>query len=267
MTCRVSANLITLNEERNIAGCLESLRWADEIVVIDGGSSDRTVEIARRFTNCVSVVAFDDYASQRNRAIERSSGDWIFSLDADERVPPRLAREVRDATRDARCRGFWVPIHSHIFGRRFRYSGTQGERKMRLFRRDAGRWRGVVHEIVVLDGAIGSLRHAIEHASTPDLESYFRKLVRYSSLEADRLVAAGWTPSLWRASLASAWTFAKLYFAKLGMLDGPEGLRFCALSAWGTWVAHHKLRERHRANRGAESFDKEVADERALVVA
>jgi glycosyltransferase involved in cell wall biosynthesis len=242
MTPTISANLITLNEERNLAPCLESLVWVDEIVVVDGGSRDRTAEIARRYTDRVVVNPFDDYASQRNRALDASRGEWVFSIDADERVPRALAREIRQRALDAGpdVAGFWVPIRSRIFGRRFRFSGTQGERKMRLFRRERGRWHGPVHETVALSGHTGRLRHAIDHESTPDLETYSLKLDRYSSFEAERIRTAGCSLAWWQPRLVSLWTFAKLYFGKLGMLDGPEGFRFCALSGLGTWMAYRK---------------------------
>ena len=249
MTCRISANLITLNEERNIARCLESLAWADEVVVMDSGSQDATVDIALRYTDRVFVHPFDDYASQRNRAIERSNGTWIFSIDADERVPAKLAKEIlwRTSVTAPACGGFWVPIRSRIFGRRFRYCGTQAERKLRLFRRAAGRWQGVVHETVQLQGHARQLRHALDHISTPDLDSYLNKLMRYSTLDAQRMLATGLRPAWWKPWLLPAWTFAKLYLGKLGMLDGPEGFRYCVLSAWEKWIAYHKFLEQRRA--------------------
>jgi glycosyltransferase involved in cell wall biosynthesis len=244
--CRITANLITLDEERNLAACLESLAWVDEIVLVDGGSQDRTVEIARRYTERVFVHRFDSYAAQRNRALDRSTGEWICSIDADERVPAELAREIRrragDA--DANLSGFWVPIRSRIFGRRFRYCGTQGECKMRLFRRDRGRWQGAVHETVALRGPTKRLEHAIEHESTPDLDTYLKKLIHYSSLRAQQLRQADGVPGRWRSWLMPLWTFGKLYFGKLGMLDGPQGFRFCALSGLETWIALEKVRER-----------------------
>jgi glycosyltransferase involved in cell wall biosynthesis len=246
MTCRLSANLIARNEQRTIARCLESIEWCDEIVVIDGGSTDRTVEIARDFSDQVAVHPFDNFASQRNRAIERSSGDWILSVDCDEWISPALAREVRQKIEAApeSCHGFWVPIRSRIFGRPFRYSGTQGERKLRLFRRHFGRWTGALHETLKLNGLRSSLQNAIEHESTPDIDTYLRKLMQYSSLEAESIVASGTATSWPHQWLKPVWQFARLYFGKLGFLDGPEGFRFCLLSAWQVWITHQKVIER-----------------------
>jgi glycosyltransferase involved in cell wall biosynthesis len=253
MNVRISANLIALNEQRDIARCLHSLHWVDEIVVIDGGSIDATVQIARQFTDQVHVHPFDNYASQRNRALNRSTGDWVFSIDCDEVVPTELAGEVQRcvATASPHCHGYWVPIRSRIFGRQLRHCGTQGERKMRLFRRTSGYWQGAVHEIVRLAGDTASLRNAIEHESTPDLDTYLRKLVRYSSLECERVLQDGRCPSAWKRWLAPFWQFAKLYFGKRGFLDGPEGLRFCVLSAFEVWIMHQKVMERLRDRRNS----------------
>jgi Glycosyl transferase family 2 len=274
MSVRVSANLIALNEERNIERCLTSLSWADEIVVVDAGSSDATVEIARRFTDNVYVHAFDDYASQRNQAIDCSTGDWIFSIDCDEWVSEGLAGEIRQSVSTApeHHSGYWVPIRSRIFGRPFRYCGTRGERKMRIFRRECGRWQGAVHETVKLTGATGSLRHAIEHDSTPDLDTYLRKLIRYSSLESEVLLESGRCPRWWQPWLGPIWQFARLYFGKLGFLDGSEGFRFCLLSGWQVWVTYQKFFERYNDRKGSTvrvnvSEPKELCHGPAIVTA
>ena len=118
---------------------------------------------------------------------------------------------------------------------------------MRLFRRNAGRWQGAVHETVDLPGQTGRLRHAIEHDSTPDIDTYLHKLIRYSSMEAARMCASGEKPAWWKPLLKPLATFARMYFHQLGMLDGPAGLRFCALSAWETWITYQKFLERFRA--------------------
>lgn len=255
MSSRVSANVIALNEEATIGPCLESLAWADEIVVLDGGSTDRTREVARRLGARVIEHRFDDFASQRNRALDASTGDWILSIDADERVPGELAAEIRatvDAT-DAAIAGFWVPMRTRLFGRWLRYSGTQHERKMRLFRRDRGRWQRHVHETVALVGPAGRLTHPIHHESTPDLDAALRKLNLYSSLEAARLAALPRAPKWWRPWLTPPVHFARLYFRRLGFLDGREGFQHCALTGLETLVAYRKLAELRRSRFQAAS--------------
>jgi glycosyltransferase involved in cell wall biosynthesis len=239
----ISANLIVLNEAANLAACLESLRWVDEIVVVDGGSGDATVAVAREMATRVIEHPFDDFAAQRNRVLDSSAGDWVLSLDADERVPPALRDEVRHAIELAAAdvSGYWVPIASHLFGRRFRWTGTEAERKMRLFRRTKGRWRGCVHETVQLTGRCGVLRHAIEHHSTPDFAAYRRKLRRYVPLEVARRRATGASPRRGGELLAPLWTFGRLYVAHLGVLDGVAGLQFAALSAWEQWLVQREF--------------------------
>lgn len=240
----VSATLIVLNEAANLAACLESVRWADEIVVVDGGSRDATVSVASTRATRVIQHPFDDFASQRNRALELSTSDWVLSLDADERVPAALRDEIRHAIGHSahEVSGFWVPIASHLFGRRFRWTGTQSERKLRLFRRARGRWQGRVHETVQIAGRRGVLRHAIEHHSTPNRAAYRRKLERYVSLEVARLREAGVTPRCWGHLLDPLWTFGRLYVANLGILDGVAGLQFASLSAWEQWIVQREIR-------------------------
>jgi glycosyltransferase involved in cell wall biosynthesis len=266
MPNRITVNLITLNEAHNLPRCLGSVAWADEIVVVDGRSRDGTVDVARRFTPHVVEHPFDDFASQRNRAIEQSTGDWILSIDADERIPTALAREMVRATRDApdSVSGFWTPLRSRIFGRRFRFSGTSHERKMRLFRRDRGRWQGELHETVNLRGRTESLRCAIDHESTPDVATYLRKMQRYSDLAAQRLLAAGRSPCRVRQILSPLASFARIYFGKLGMFDGPEGLRFSVLSGVESWVTYRKLarlREAQQTKYEAAWFDSPLKEE------
>jgi len=247
MRARISATVITLDEERNLGACLASLVWVDEIVVVDGGSTDRTREIARQYGARVFEHPFDDFASQRNRAIDAATGDWILSIDADERVPDTLAAEIRAAVDNAApgLAGFWVPMRTRLFGRWFRYSGTQHERKMRLFRRGCTRWRGTVHEIVELDGDSGAIAHPMLHESTPDLETALRKLNRYSTLDAARIRLS--RRNFWRPWLVPPWRFARLYFGKLGILDGIEGFQFCVLAGFEVWIAFQKARERRRS--------------------
>src|SRR5262249_49883228 len=140
---RVSVLIVARDEADNLAECLAAVRWADErVVVVDSRSRDATLEIARREADVVAVRVFDNFASQRNAARELASGDWVLSVDADERVTPALAAEIRRVISDPHgpYRGFRVPIASEILGRRFAFSGTQYDLPLRLFNRDSGRW-------------------------------------------------------------------------------------------------------------------------------
>src|SRR3954466_11775330 len=207
---RISVLILARDEAANLPGCLESVRWADEtVVVVDRASRDATREIAERQADRVAVRTFDDFAGQRNAALELASGDWVFAVDADERATPELAGEVRLKTSDSRCphAGFRVPIRSVILGRPFAYSGTQHDRPLRLFRRDAGRWVGAVHETVELRGTARELTHALTHRTLPNMTTFLAKLDKYTTLEARKFLDEGRPARPWDLTLRPAWTF------------------------------------------------------------
>src|SRR5262249_20681483 len=143
----------------------------------------------RRDTDIVAVRAFGDFASQRNAALAMATGDWVLSVDADERITPELAAEIRRviADRDSPNRGYRVPIRSEVLGRRFRFSGTQCDWPLRLFRRDSGRWVGLVHETVELRGPVGFVRGELRHCTIPTMSTFLDKINRYTTLEAEGL--------------------------------------------------------------------------------
>jgi glycosyltransferase involved in cell wall biosynthesis len=251
---RISVLILAKNEAENLPYCLSSLTWANEvIVVVDRASRDATQAIAQRGADLVTIRAFDDFASQRNAALELASGEWVFAIDADERATPELATEIRRVTSDPRARhnGYRVPIHSVILGRPFRFSGTQHDRPLRLFRRGLGRWVGTVHETVELEGTAGLLSNALEHRTIPDMRTFLRKINEYTTLEAIKLEREGRPFRMVDLALAPSWTFVKLYVAKQGFRDGLEGLVFCALSGVSVAVRHWKHRERIRARRAS----------------
>lgn len=251
---RVSVLILARNEADNLPGCLASVDWANEvIVVVDRASRDQTQAIAQARADVVAIRTFDDFATQRNAALDLASGDWIFAIDADERATPALAAEIRRATATARSglNGFRVPIRSMILGRPFAYSGTQHDRPLRLFRRGAGRWVGAVHETVALEGTAGMLTQALQHRTIPDMQTFLRKLNEYTTLEAIKLEREGRAPTPADMTLRPAWTFAKLYLGKQGFRDGVEGFVFCAMSGLSVAVRHWKHRERLRARRAS----------------
>lgn len=243
----LSALIVARDEAANLAGCLEALAWADEIVVVvDRASRDDTEEIARRQAHRVLLRSFDDFAAQRNAGLDLARGDWVFAVDADERATPSLAAEIRALIADParEFAGHRVPIRSVVLGRRFRFSGTQHDRPLRLFRRDRGRWVGTVHETVDLQGEVGPLlENHLEHRTIPDMQTFLRKINHYTSLEARRFVAEDRPIRAMDLTVRPLWTFAKLYVGKQGFRDGVEGLAFCALSGVSVAVRHWKHRE------------------------
>jgi len=250
----LTAAIVALNEERNLPGLLGSLACVDEIVLVDGGSRDATVRIARDGGCRVATVPFDTFARQRNRAIELARGDWVLSIDADERVTPALATEIRERIARGRAAAYHLPIRSTIFGRRMRFGGTQDDRPVRLFRREAARWTGDVHEVLRVAGRIDRLRGWLEHYTLPDLASFLAKVRRYTTLEAEARVAAGRPPrkrDLWLAPPREV--FRRLLW-KHGYLDGPSGWAFCLLSGLSEAVLARRHRRLWEEARAALSF-------------
>jgi glycosyltransferase involved in cell wall biosynthesis len=247
--------ILTLNEEHNIRACLESARWADELIVVDSGSTDRTVEIARSFTPKVIDVAWEGYGAARNHALTAASGDWILWLDADERVTPALAEEIRNLLReDGRSiNGYAVARRAYFLGRWIRHSGWYPGRVVRLFRRGTGHFSETrVHEQLHLDGASASTQHDLVHLTDPDLHHYFAKFNRYTSLAADDMAAAGRAFRLRDILLRPPFTFVKMYLLRRGFLDGFEGFILAVLSSAYVFTKYAKLWERSRKNKEPE---------------
>ncbi len=251
---RVSALILARDEAHNLPNCLETVAWANEvIVVVDRASRDGTEAIAKRGADLVAIRTFDDFANQRNAALELASGEWIFAIDADERASPELASEIRRVISDPEQHhaGYRVPIRSVILGRRFRFSGTQHDLPLRLFKRGHGRWSGTVHETVDLQGTSGRLENALQHRTIPDMQTFLHKINHYTTLEALRFHREGRKFRTRDLTIRPFWTFAKLYLGKRGLLDGLEGFAFCSLSGLSVAVRHFKHRELSRARRAS----------------
>ena len=246
---RVSVVIITRNEASNLPRCLESVRWADEIIVVDAGSTDGTREIADRFGARVHVEPWRGFGHAKQTGVDLATGDWVFSIDADEVVPPALAEEIRRVVSEnnGHPAGYTVPRRTRFLGRWIRHCGWYPDRVLRLFRRERGRFDGaVVHERVVVDGPVGELTHDLLHYSYPDLETYFEKFNRYTTLGAEKAYAngerAGWSHLLVKPAVS----FVKHYVLKRGFLDGLEGFVLSVLSAGAVFVKYAKLWHRHR---------------------
>jgi len=244
---QISAVIIARDEEHDLDACLDSLTWVDEVViVVDARSQDGTEAIARRRATCTIVREFDHFASQRNAGIDRATGRWILSIDADERISEGLRLEIMDLIQDKSnsIQAARIPIQSEILGRTLRYCGTQLDRPIRLFQRTQNRWQGEVHERVQPTGQVGSFESPILHRSLSDLNEFMNKIHDYTSLEAEKLARLGTQPRRFDLTLRPIWTFLKLYIARLGFLDGTEGFLYCALSGVSVFVRNAKLRER-----------------------
>ncbi len=237
---------LTLNEEQNIVPCLESVRWADEILVIDSGSTDKTVALARTFTDRIYTVQWEGYGAARNVGLTHASGDWILWLDADERVTPGLASEIRDIITEnaGEIDGYAVARRAYFLGRWIRHCGWYPGRVTRLFRRGKGRFSETrVHEQLSIDGPVARTRHDLIHLTDPDLQHYLRKFNRYTSLAAEDLAASGRTFSIFDLLFRPAFQFVKMYILRRGFLDGMEGFILSILSSAYVFTKYAKLRE------------------------
>lgn len=239
---RLSVTIITKNEAHNIAACLESVRFADEVVVVDCGSTDDTVAIAR---SCGAQVYEMDWAGdgpQKNRAIDRATGDWFLSLDADERVPPELASEIRAAIEQETVDGYRVPRISMYCGQFMHHGGWRPDFNWRLARRGRARYTETqMHASMQIQGRTGTLRESIVHYSFLSMESVLDKVNRYSSASAQDLQARGRRGSLTKAVLHGLWAFIRTYVLRLGFLDGRMGFLLAVSNAEGTYYRYVKL--------------------------
>jgi glycosyltransferase involved in cell wall biosynthesis len=241
----VTAILITLNESANIAAALESVRWADEIVVVDAESSDDTVAIARRHTDRVIVRPWPGYIAQKNFAAAQASHDWIFSLDADERVTPELAAEIKALVSvTPSCSGYRGPRVSCYLGRWIRSTDWYPDRQIRLYDRRRAAWTGrYVHESVRVDGAVGELHASLEHYPYRDVSHHLQTIDRYSTLAARQMFEDGRRTGPLRIALHANAAFLRNYLLRGGFRDGAPGLIVSLLNSYYVAAKFVKLWE------------------------
>lgn len=243
---KLSAIVLTLNEVHNIADCLTALAWAEELLVIDSGSTDGTVEMAQKHGARVVQHPFTDFASQRNFALQQATGDWVLFIDADERVTPALAEEIRSITQISFCVpaaaagrcAYAIPRANYFFGHRLRFGDAQGDAPVRLFPRDDVSWTQPVHEKVVTTLTVLKLKHAMLHCSTRDLAHYTEKLREYLPLELETMARKGVKVGVGNLLFRPPAKFFYLYFFKGGILDGLAGLQYAILSSYYTAVKY-----------------------------
>ena len=251
MKSTLSAVLITYNEEADLPACLESVRGlASEIIVVDSGSADRTQDIALSYTPHVHRREFTDYAGQKQAALELATGEWVLSIDADERVSPELAREFEEFLKHpSSFAGFRIPYEVHFMGRALRFGGLGAEEHLRFFRRDAGRFvGGELHEGIEVRGPVGRLRGVLRHFPYHDLDDYLDKMRRYTTLAAQKRWDHGGRFSPLH-HLLPFWELFVRIVLRLGILDGTPGITWWGLSSFHTWVKFLKLRDMERQER------------------
>ncbi len=245
---KISAIIPTLNEEKNIAEAIANVQWADEILVIDSFSEDKTVEIAKKMGAKVIQRAFDNYSNQKNYAIEQAENDWIFILDADERISPDLQLEIEDKLQsNITEEAFWIPRQNYFLGKKVNYSGWQHDKVIRLFNKKYAKYNGkFVHEEIASNEKIGFLKSPLLHYTCENFERYKQKVDKYCKLKARELYLQKKKPNFFNAKIKPAYRFFNHYILKLGFLDGNIGWKIAKMSAYTMKERNRQLKKLYK---------------------
>jgi glycosyltransferase involved in cell wall biosynthesis len=242
---RLSAVVITKNEEDNIRRCLESIRFADEIIIIDSGSIDKTIEIAESFNARVYSPEWQGFGNAKRAGVDKSDGDWILSIDADEEVTETLAAEIQAVIGKSNgASGYYVKRKTKFLGRWILHCGWYPDYVLRLFQKSSGTFdNAIVHEKVVTNGPVAYLKGELLHYSYPNLEHYLIKFNRYTTMGAEEAFLKGRRAGLMDIVIKPAASFVKHYLLKQGYRDGVEGFVLSSLSSMSVMVKYAKLRQ------------------------
>ncbi|WP_042884518.1 glycosyltransferase family 2 protein [Cupriavidus necator] len=246
---RVSAVIITRNEAHNIGPCLESVSWCEEAIIVDWASTDDTVAIARAAgATVIQTEAWPGFGPQKNRAVEAASGDWILSLDADERVTPALRDEILAQLQQPGAQALALPRLSAFCGTFVRHAGWYPDYVTRVFRKGRGRFTDdLVHEHLKVDDPLVHLKEPLVHYSYRSLSDVLRKIDAYSSAGAQQAYARGKRSSVASAAGHGLWAFVRTYFLKRGFLDGSAGFGVALMNAQASYYKYAKLAQLHAA--------------------
>ena len=246
----LSVIIITKNEAENIRACLESVAWADEVIVVDSGSTDATVDICRELGAKVHVHDWPGFGRQKNRALSYATHEWVFSIDADERVTPELQSQLVKAMADDSTDGFYLPRLSQFCGVFIRHSGWYPDYVLRLFKRSKGRFSDdMVHERVILEGATSRLSSPLLHYSYLNEADVRRKTEQYARAGAMQMMKNRKSATFADAPLRAGWAFIRTYFLRLGLLDGIAGFNIARMNFRTTYLKYCLLRTMRSAVR------------------
>jgi len=241
----LSLIIITLNEEQNIRKCIESVPFADEIVVVDSGSTDRTVEIAEQVGARVIHQSWLGYGRQKQFAVEQANNDWVLSLDADEWLSSELAQSIQNKLLAPEFYAYQSPRCNHFMGRWLKHGEGYPDLSLRLFHRRYARWSSdAVHEKVVVERGVGTLSGDLQHESEETLQHYLDKQNRYTTLQAERLHHKGRQPVLLKLFFSPLIRFIKFYLLRRGFLDGVPGLVHILIGCQNSFMKQAKLLEK-----------------------
>jgi glycosyltransferase involved in cell wall biosynthesis len=222
---KISITIITHNEEDNIRDCLESVKWADEIIVVDSGSIDKTIEICREFTDKVFFNPWIGMKEQKQYAVEKASNTWIFSIDADERATEAIMQFIMQELKNPDHDGYRFPRQNYFLGAWLKHGGWYPDHVLRLFRKDQGYFGGInPHDkVVIKSGKVRTLKIPIIHHTYKSISQYVTKQNMYSSISAKELFSSGKKVTPYIIPLKALWKFIETYFVKKGFLDGFRG--------------------------------------------
>ncbi len=229
---RLSVCIITFNEEKNLARCLESIKKiADEIVIVDSGSTDETLDVAKKYKTKIYERRFDNYANQKNYAVVRADGEWVLSLDADEVVTPELAEEITGAILVKDVNGYLIPRKNIIFGSEIKHTRWSPDKHVWLFRRGKGKWKGEVHEEVEVEGWVAELKNPKVHFSYETITDFLNMINRYTDMISEEENKKGRRFSYFMLFFTPTLSFFRRFFYKQGYLDGWRGFILSYLMA------------------------------------
>lgn len=238
----ISVVIPCYNEEQNMRDCLESVKWADEILVVDSYSTDQTLDIVARYTKRILQREYQNHADQLNWAIPQAKHKWVLVVDADERIPQSLVKKIRDLDlSQTTLDGFWINRDNHLFGKKIRFSGWGRDKVLRLFRKEIGRKESKrVHAEFQVPNP-GNLKGSIKHYPMPSMEAWVEKINRYSTWKAQDKVEKNNPNAIFHLFLRPPLRFFKDSILRLGVLDGWRGILIAAMSAFAEMIMSAKM--------------------------
>lgn len=240
----ISAVVLTKDEEENIKECLEGLSWCDEVIIIDDNSVDKTVDIAKRFEAKIYIHPLEyDFSAQRNFGLEKTKGDWILFIDADERISPALWYEIMAITNDPsnEYSGFYLKRKDVIWRKQLNYGETGNIKLLRLAKRDVGKWQGKVHETWIIKGKTSTLQNSLTHYPHQSIKKFLQEINYYTNLRAQELYKKKVRSYWWSIILFPKGKFFLNFLIKKGILDGLPGLIFALLMSFHSFLVRGKL--------------------------
>ncbi len=243
---KISAVLIVKNEEQNIKRCLNSLLWVDEIIILDTGSTDNTIQICQQFNCKIYYSKFLGFGETKKKAVSYATNNWILSIDADEEVSKELQKKIQTIlSNDSKYYGYKIKRKTFYLGKIINHCGWSNDYPLRLFNKKKGNFnQDIVHEKIIINGPVSQIEEALYHYSYPTLSNHIKKIELYSTLGAQKLIEKNKSPNILDLIFRPIIKFIKMYIIKLGFLDGKEGLILSIMSSFSVFLKYAKFFEK-----------------------